>query len=78
MWARWQPGYPNRPNGSKVRPFQGLLDHLATLTRNTCQVPGSDLTIETLSIPTPTQHRAFELLQIPIPLSLMSTRPVPT
>lgn len=68
----------HQPDGAEVRPFQGLLDHLATLTRNTCQVPGTDLTIEQLSVPTPTQHRAFELLQIPIPLSFMSTRQVPT
>jgi hypothetical protein len=59
-----------------VRPFQALLDHLATLTRNTCQVPGTDLTIEKLSIPTPTQRRAFELLQIPIPLGFTLTRQV--
>jgi transposase len=68
----------HQPDGAEVRPFQGLLDHLATLTRNTCQVPGTDLTIEKLSVPTPTQYRAFELLQIPIPLSFMSTRQVPT
>ena len=66
----------HQPDGSQVRPFQGLLDHLATLTRNTCQVPGTNLTIEKLSIPTPTQRRAFELLQIPIPLAFMSTRQV--
>ena len=66
----------HQPDGSPVRPFQGLLDHLATLTRNTCQVPGTDLTIQKLSIPTPTQHRAFELLQIPIPIGFMSTRQV--
>jgi len=67
----------HQPDGAEVRSFQALLDHLATLTRNTCQVPGTDLTIEKLSIPTPTQRRAFELLQIPIPLGFMSTRQIP-
>ncbi len=32
------------------------------------------MTIEKLSQPTPTQHRAFELLQLPILLSILSSR----
>ena len=63
-----------QPDGTPVRPFQGLLKHLSTLTRNTCRVPGTELTVEKLSEPTPTQRRAFELLQVPVPLRLMSTR----
>lgn len=50
-----------------LRPFQGLLDHLATLTRNTCQVPGTEVTFEQLAEPTPTQRKAFELLGVSIP-----------
>ena len=56
----------------------GLLDHLATLTRNTCEVLGTDLTIGKLSIPPPTQHRDFEPSPIPIPIGFRSTRQVST
>jgi transposase len=58
-------------DGTPLRPFQGLLDHLATLTRNTNKVAGTEVTFEQLTEPTPTQHQAFELLGIPIPLRLV-------
>jgi hypothetical protein len=57
-----------RQDGQELRPFQGLLDHLGTLTRNTCQVPGTTVTFERLSEPTPAQRQAFELIDAPIPL----------
>jgi Transposase DDE domain len=48
--------------------FTGLLDHLATLTRNTIRVTSAhETTFELLALPTPTQRRAFELLGTPIP-----------
>jgi len=59
-----------RPDGQELRPFQGLLDHLATLTRNTCTVPGTSTTFDLLSEPTPTQKEAFELINTTIPLHL--------
>ena len=47
----------------EVRGFRELLDHLATLTRNTMTVTtDSANSFELLSIPTPTGRRAFELL----------------
>jgi hypothetical protein len=55
-----------------LRTFRGLLDHLATLTRNDIRhgtAPNTP-TVPTLTIPTPTQRRAFELLATPIPLTL--------
>ncbi len=52
-----------------VRGFRGLLDHLATLSRNDLQ-HGDNATVPTLTIPTPTPRRAFELLGTPIPLTL--------
>jgi hypothetical protein len=58
-------------DGTVLRPFQGLLDHLATLTRNTNKVAGTEVTFDQLTEPTPTQHRAFDLLGIPIPLRIM-------
>jgi len=57
-------------DGGRLRPFQGLLDHLAALARTTCVVPGSDVTFERLLEPTPIQRRAFELLDLAIPLRL--------
>jgi hypothetical protein len=53
-----------------LRPFQGLLDHLDTLTRNTCTVPGTAVSFEQLAEPTGTQRRAFELIGASIPLRL--------
>ncbi|MDQ5840097.1 MAG: IS1634 family transposase, partial [Chloroflexota bacterium] len=55
-----------------TRSFTGLLNHLATLTRVDLQY-GQDQdspTVPTLTEPTPTQRRAFELLSAPIPLTL--------
>lgn len=53
-----------------VRSFRGLLEHLATLTRNTITI--GDRTFDKISTPTQTQQRAFTLLGAPIPLSLAS------
>jgi hypothetical protein len=55
-----------------IRGFRGLLDHLATLTRNDIQ-HGHHHTapvVPTLTIATPTQRRAFELLATTVPLTL--------
>jgi hypothetical protein len=52
-----------------VRAFRGLLDHLATLTRNDIQ-HGDTVVVPTLTTPTPTQRRAFELLGTKVPLTL--------
>jgi len=56
------------PDNNPVRSFRGLLDHLATLTRNTTVFAGRHIDI--LATPTPTQRRAFELIAAPIPLTL--------
>ena len=55
-----------------MRSFRGLLDHLATLTRNDIRYGTDDraTVVPTLALPTPTQRRAFELLDHPIPLTL--------
>jgi len=54
-----------------ARSFTALLDHLATLTRNHLRVTGQDQSgFDLLAIPTPTQRRAFELIDAPIPLTL--------
>lgn len=51
-----------------IRGFRGLLHHLATLTRNDIQ--HAHTTVPTLTIPTPTQRHAFELLGTTVPLTL--------
>jgi hypothetical protein len=53
-----------------VRSFPALLDHLATLTRNDIQYGPNGPVVPTLAVPTPTQRRAFELLNTTIPLNL--------
>jgi Transposase DDE domain len=52
--------------------FTGLLGHLATLTRVDLRYGDNDTgpTVPTLADPTPTQRRAFELLDAVIPLTL--------
>jgi len=58
-------------DGTPTHCFRSLLDHLATLTRGQitfADPPGS--TIDKLTVPTPTQRRAFELIGAPIPLTL--------
>jgi hypothetical protein len=59
-------------NNQPLHSFRGLLDHLATLTRNDIRhgtAPDTP-TVPTLTIPTPTQRQAFQLLATPIPLTL--------
>ncbi len=60
----------HQEDGQELRPFQGLLDHLGTLTRNTCSVPGTAVSFERLAEPTPTQRKAFELIEVAIPVRL--------
>ena len=55
-------------DGQPLHSFRGLLDHLATLTRNTTTLAGR--TIDILATPTPTQRHAFQLLDTAVPLTL--------
>ena len=50
--------------------FRGLLDHLATLTRNQVSFTGTPVAIPMLAEPTSAQREAFELIGVSIPLSL--------
>ena len=56
------------PGKQPVHGFRGLLDHLATLTRNDLRY--GEVTIPALAEPTPTQRRAFDLIGAAIPLTL--------
>jgi len=55
--------------GNPLRSFRGLLDHLATLTRNQVRYHGTSTEIPMLTEATPDQRRAFDLIEAPIPLT---------
>jgi hypothetical protein len=56
-------------HGNPLRSFRGLLDHLATLTRNQVHYQGASTDVPVLADPTADQRRAFDLLNTPIPLT---------
>src|SRR5580692_8783233 len=58
------------PAGQPYRSFRGLLEHLATLTRNQVRYTGTQVAIAMLTEPTSTQRQAFQLIGVPIPLTL--------
>ena len=58
------------PDGTALRSFRGLLEHLATLTRNQIRYHGTTTEIPMLAEPTPDQRRAFDLIDAPIPLTI--------
>ena len=55
-------------HANPYRSFRGMLDHLATLTRNQIRYPGTDTEIPMLAEATRDQRRAFQLLDTAIPL----------
>jgi hypothetical protein len=57
-------------NGTPLRSFRGLIDHLATLTRDRIRYHDTDIEIDKLTQPTPDQRRAFDLINSPIPLAI--------
>src|SRR6266566_5154115 len=56
------------PGKQPIRSFRDLIDHLATLTRDTIVVGSQP--VDKLANPTPTQRRAFDLIGAPIALTL--------
>jgi hypothetical protein len=68
--AQAKASYQHDPEGQPYRSFRGLLDHLATLTRNQVRFAGTRLTIAMLAEPTSQQRHAFDLIGAPIPLTL--------
>ena len=58
------------PAGQPYHSFRGLLEHLATLTRNQVRFAGTRATVPVLAEPTSTQREAFELIGVPIPVTL--------
>ena len=56
--------------GRPYHSFRGLLEHLATLTRNQVRFAGTRATVPVLAEPTSAQREAFELIGAPIPVTL--------
>jgi hypothetical protein len=56
------------PDGLPARSFRDLLEHLSKLNRETINFAGQR--IEKITNPTPTQRRVFELIGVPIPMTL--------
>ena len=68
--AQAKASYQHDPAGQAYRSFRGLLEHLATLTRNQVRFAGTTATVPMLAEPTSTQRQAFELIDTAIPLTL--------
>jgi Transposase DDE domain len=57
-------------DGRPYRSFRGLLEHLATLTRNQVRFSGTGTEIPVLAEPTSEQRQAFDLIGAAIPLTI--------
>jgi hypothetical protein len=68
--AQHKASHQRDQHGNPYRSFRGLLDHLATLTRNQIRITGTDTDLPMLTEATPDQRTAFELIGAPIPLTL--------
>ena len=68
--AQAKASYQHDPAGQPYRSFRGLLDHLATLTRNQVRFAGTRVTVPMLTEATSAQREAFHLLGAAIPLTL--------
>ena len=68
--AQAKASYQYDQAGQPYYSFRGLLEHLATLTRNQVRFAGAQATVPMLTEPTSIQREAFHLLGAPIPLSL--------
>jgi hypothetical protein len=68
--AQAKASYQHDAAGRPYRSFRALLDHLATLTRNQVRFAGTQAAIPMLTEPTSAQRQAFDLIGIPIPLTL--------
>jgi hypothetical protein len=68
--AQVKAAYQHDQAGQPYYSFRGLIDHLATLTRNQVRFTGTQVTVPMLTEPTGTQREAFSLLGTAIPLTL--------
>jgi len=68
--AQAKASYQHYSAGRPYHSFRGLLEHLATLTRNQVRFAGTSITVPMLADPTSAQRQAFQLIGTPIPLTL--------
>jgi hypothetical protein len=68
--AQAKASYQYHPAGQPYYSFRGLLEHLATLTRNQVQFAATQAAVPMLTEPTSIQREAFRLLGAPIPLTI--------
>src|SRR5690348_4731685 len=68
--AQAKASYQHDAAGHPYRSFRGLLAHLATLPRNQVRLAGAPADIPMLTEPTSAQREAFDLIGVPIPLTL--------
>ena len=68
--AQAKASYQHDPAGQPYHSFRGLLEHLATLTRNQVRFAGTRATVPVLAEPTNAQREAFDLIGVPIPVTL--------
>jgi len=68
--AQAKASYQHDPAGRPYHSFRGLIEHLATLTRNQVRFAGTHADIPMLAEPTSTQRKAFDLIGAPVPLTL--------
>ena len=54
--AQAKASHQTHPDGRPIHSFQSLLEHLATLTRNTTTLTQAELTIDIVADPTPTSR----------------------
>jgi hypothetical protein len=59
---------PFLAEGLPIHAFKTLMNDLATLTKNTVRMAGSDVTFEKYARPTALQQRALDLLEVPVRL----------
>jgi len=68
--AQAKASHQHNPAGRPYRSFRGLIEHLATLTRNQVRFAGTTATVPMLAEPTSDQRQAFDLIGVPVPLTL--------
>jgi hypothetical protein len=68
--AQAKASYQHGPAGQPYYSFRGLLEHLATLTRNQVRFAGTTAEIPMLAEPTSAQREAFDLIGTPVPLTM--------
>jgi len=68
--AQAKASYQHDQAGQPYYSFRGLIEHLATLTRNQVRFAGTQAAIAMLAEPTSAQRDAFNLIGVPVPLTL--------